>query len=66
MTERMTPKVGDWVRYKHVSGTIILGIVLSKEGRDFIVHDWLSDEVVTIKQILEIRQLRPPQPKEPA
>lgn len=58
MTE---PKVGDWVKYKHVSGTEIIGIVEKVAQGFYTVRDWLGSEDVVKKQIIEVRPQRKPQ-----
>lgn len=53
--KKWQPKVGDWVLYKHESGQEIMGIVRQKKGTVYTIKDWLTDEVVEQRQVLEVR-----------
>lgn len=41
--------------YKHESGQEIMGIVRQKKGTVYTIKDWLTDEVVEQRQVLEVR-----------
>ena len=51
-------KVGDWVKYKHISGLEIIGIVRVVTRGIYTVRDWLGSVDVTKKQIIEVRPQR--------
>ena len=52
----MKVSIGDWVRYRHPSGIVIMGGVKSVGKKVVVVSDWLSDEVISRDSIVEVRK----------